>query len=330
MGSSAKKKREKKKDFQKPKLKVGKARPKPANTTETSFRSKGIVLTQQLDIDAPTRSAKFLQQLSLLSSRTDTQRRDALAYLTNHVASLPAGTVLPATSSTVLNSICPLILDGTGSVRNQLLKLFQALPSEDVRDNVIKILPYMRAGMTHLSRDIRVSAVDFLSFLTKVAGPELVSSIGGWFQTLECFTTVLGWRSPEASKWSSTKASFSGDVKSTVRIMQVLAEFLQAGLVSDDHGLPADNSMALEFPLCQTDSISIPTKSNAYAYLNLFGASLEIEKQMLEDREDRWEAYVKSFQPAIVSGIDESKKEGGELGRAAGSLVKVLERAEVG
>ena len=41
MGSSTKKKKEKKKDFQKPKLKVGKAKAKPDNFTDTSFRSKG-------------------------------------------------------------------------------------------------------------------------------------------------------------------------------------------------------------------------------------------------------------------------------------------------
>ncbi len=61
MGSSAKKKKDKKKDFQvrrqqwwsdqvltevfqKPKLKVGKARPKPTNFTDTSFKSKGMFL----------------------------------------------------------------------------------------------------------------------------------------------------------------------------------------------------------------------------------------------------------------------------------------------
>lgn len=61
MGSSAKKKAEKKKDFQvlfshmlwlsechlltsyqKPKYKVGKAKPKASNFTDTSFRSKGM------------------------------------------------------------------------------------------------------------------------------------------------------------------------------------------------------------------------------------------------------------------------------------------------
>jgi pre-rRNA-processing protein IPI1 len=40
MGSSTKKKKEKKKDFQKTKLKVGKTKAKPENFTDTSFRAK--------------------------------------------------------------------------------------------------------------------------------------------------------------------------------------------------------------------------------------------------------------------------------------------------
>jgi hypothetical protein len=40
MGSSVKKKRDKKRDFQKPKLKVGKSRPKADNFTDTSFKAK--------------------------------------------------------------------------------------------------------------------------------------------------------------------------------------------------------------------------------------------------------------------------------------------------
>ncbi|KAL4794904.1 hypothetical protein BDV19DRAFT_364112 [Aspergillus venezuelensis] len=41
MGASAKRKKEKQKDFVKPKLKVGKAKGKPENFTDTSFKSKG-------------------------------------------------------------------------------------------------------------------------------------------------------------------------------------------------------------------------------------------------------------------------------------------------
>ena len=48
MGSSAKKKKEKKQDFQKAKLKVGKARPKNTNATDTSFSAKSIVLKSNI------------------------------------------------------------------------------------------------------------------------------------------------------------------------------------------------------------------------------------------------------------------------------------------
>jgi len=40
MGKSAKAKKEKKKDFAKPKLKVGKTKPKADNFTDTSFKAR--------------------------------------------------------------------------------------------------------------------------------------------------------------------------------------------------------------------------------------------------------------------------------------------------
>ncbi|KAJ9647521.1 rRNA processing protein [Knufia peltigerae] len=327
MGSSAKKKREKKKDFQKQKLKVGKARPKADNHTDTSFRSKAIVLNQQLDVNAPTQASVFLHQVSLLNSRADTQRRDALAYLTTYVAATPGGKSLPITMNNFLTSLCPLMLDGSAAVRTQLLKLFQTLPKEDVKDNVAKILPYIRAGMTHLSKDIRVSSIEFLSCLIELAGSELVSCPGGWYQTLQCFTSILDWKSSDPTKWSSGKAGFSADAKSTARIMQVLALFLQQGLSGDGISSSAPNPVATDFPLWHTGWIMIPQKSNPYAYLNLFGVQQDDEKQTLDDREDRLRVYNSHFQPLIVAGIETAKKEGGELGRASGLLVKTLERA---
>lgn len=235
---------------------------------------------------------------------------------------------LPVTFTSFLISVCPLILDGSAGVRNQLLKLFRTLPEEYIRDNVTKILPYMRAGMTHLSREIRISAIDFLSYLIEAAGAELVSSAGGWYQTLECFTTVLGWKSTDSSKWSANKATFAGDVKSTTRIMQVLGEFLQAGFATTNTSASGSNALALDFPLWQTATFSIPATSNAYAYLNLFGKPQDDEKQMLDDREDRLRVYVSHFQGLLLAGIDAAKKEGGELGRASGLLVKALDRTQ--
>ncbi|OAP57047.1 hypothetical protein AYL99_09160 [Fonsecaea erecta] len=328
MGSSARKKREKKKDFQKQKLKVGKAKPKAQNHTDTSFKSQAIVLNQQLDVNAPSQSALFLHQISLLSSRSDTQRRDALASLTSYVALSLPGNTLPVTTSSLLSSIYPLMLDGSAAVRNQVLKLLRALPGEDIRDHVSKALPYLRAAMTHLSREIRFSSLEFVSYMIKVAGPELVSCAGGWHQTLECFTTVLGWRSTDASKWSSTKASFAGDPKSTGRIMQVLAEFLQAGLVGHEQSSSETQPLLAHFPLWEVETLLVPGKSNAYAYLSLFGPQTEDETQILDDQQERLRDFSQNFQAQILAGIDAARKGGGELGRAAGLLVKILERAQ--
>jgi pre-rRNA-processing protein IPI1 len=51
MGSSAKKKKDKKKDFQKAKLKVGKARAKADNFTDTSFKSKCTALPSRISVE---------------------------------------------------------------------------------------------------------------------------------------------------------------------------------------------------------------------------------------------------------------------------------------
>ena len=282
---------------------------------------EGIVLNQQLDVNAPAQSTIFLHQVSLLNSRTDSQRKDALAYLTSYIASATAESALPITVNSLLCSIYPLVLDGSSGVRNQLLKLFQVLPTEDIRDHVGKALPYVRASMTHLSWEVRATAIEFLSFLIRIAGAELVSCPGGWHQTLECFTTVLGWRS------NSNKASFAGDVKSMARIMQVLSEFLHTGLVTDKQSANDLDTSVANFPLWQVQTVLVPTKSNAYAYLDLFGAQADDDNQILDDQEDRLQDFDHNFRASVIVGIDASRKEGGELGRAAGLLVKALERA---
>ena len=238
------------------------------------------------------------------------------------MASTTSGSQLPITVSNLLGSIYPLILDGSAGVRNQLLKLFQALPQEDFRDHIGKALPYVRAGMTHLAREIRATATDLLSLLIRTAGPELVSCSGGWHQTLECFTTVLRWRS------TSNKVLFAGDAKSIARIMQVLSEFLRVGLVTDEQDLTGPSALVSDFPLWQVQTLSVPTKFNAYAHLNLFGPQKEDDNHILDDQEDRLEDFNSHFRSPILAGIDAARKEGGELGRAAGLLVKVLEHVQ--
>ncbi|KAJ9207710.1 hypothetical protein DTO166G4_5768 [Paecilomyces variotii] len=346
MGSSQKKKNEKKKDFQKTKLKVGKARPKADNFTDTSFRSKAIVLNQQsLTTSAPSSSSQFSHHLSLLSSKSDSQRRESLAYLTTSVSSRPVDSPLPQPVSVMLPTMLPLILDASNGVRTQLLKFLRSLPEAEIEDHVAQLLPYIRAGMTHLAADIRLSAVEILSWLVEVAGPEVVSSAGGWIRTINCFLSLLGWHTDESSKWSANRGTFGkagSEGKPMVKVLQVLAEFLRAGLCQpgEDDVDMADSTAdgeenpafpvtgGWEFPLCDTAQHMIPAKSTPYAYLNLFGQPRDEEGEMYETREDRYRVFSEKFRRAIERGVENARKEGGEAGRASAAVAKVLKEAK--
>lgn len=280
---------------------------------------------------APTEIHQFQHHLSLLSSRSDTQRKESLAYLTTYVAARPASTPLPQPVGVLLDKACPLLLDASTGVRGQVLRLFQALQVDDFRDHVTKILPFIRAGMTHLSRDVRTTALDFLSWLLDADGQDIVACPGGWTKTLESFLTLLGWKPAEnTNKWSSGKATFGSEVKSTARIMQVLAQLLHVGLdLKDNMGDLKHGSMIAEFPLWHVTAHEISKKSNVYSYLDLFGAQKTEESQILEDRGDRLNLFNERFLSAVLSGTEAARREGGELGRAAGLLTKAVAAASV-
>lgn len=326
MGSSAKRKKEKKKDFQKPKLKVGKAKPKAANHTDTSFKAKSIVLTQQsLSANAPTLAAQCAHHLSLLSHRSDSQRKESLAYLTTAVSTLPPGSPLPQPASVIIPGVQRLILDGSNAVRQQLLKLLQVLPKGDIAGCTEQLLLHTKAGMTHLSNDIRIFSLDVLDWLLGVAGDEVVSCAGGWIKMLKCFLGLLGWQSETAGKWSAPKAAgkSGGDAKIQVKQMNTLTSFLRIGLSPSQAAFPMQAAGA-SFPLWQTEHHLISERSNAYAHLNLFGATRDEEAEMYEDREDRQRVFHDRAKSAIIEGLEQATKGGGELGRAAALMRKVV------
>lgn len=234
----------------------------------------------------------------------------------------------------MLPTLLPLILDANNNVRIQLLKLLRTLPRNDVEDHVGQLLPYVRAGMTHLAADIRVPAVEILSWMVEAAGENVVSSAGGWVKTMNCFLSVLGWHTEESSRWSSNRASFgkSGSQgKPMVKVLGALAEFLDAGIGppgssggdSSDHG----EQSSWPFPLHQTGHHMMTESSAPYAYLNLFGQPRDEEGEMYETREDRYRVFSTRFLTAIDRGLKSAREEGGELGRASSGVSKVLKEA---
>ena len=341
MGSSAKKKKEKKKDFQKPKLKVGKARPKNTNATDTSFTAKSIVFKQQnLSETGRDSTALFQHNLSLLSSKNDTQRRDALAYLTT-VCSAQRKQKLPQPPSAIVTKAQPLILDGSSQVRQQLLRLLRCLPVDQL-GSLDQLLLYTRAGMAHLSNDIRMSALDVLDWLLDTNADAVVSSAGGWVKTLRTFQNLLSWHdvpSKDAAgtsrTWSTSKpATNLGSNKLLVHQLTTLSRLLTAGLMKpslDHERQMAAKTAAQLFPLWHTDAHMLPKKSNPFGYLNLFGAPRDVESEVYEGAEERNEVFCElNLDKVFMHGVKEAKKEGGEVGRAAALFDKALRLVDSG
>ncbi|GIZ38874.1 hypothetical protein CKM354_000227300 [Cercospora kikuchii] len=337
MGSSAKKKKEKKADFAKPKLKVGKARPKNTNATDTSFSAKSIVLKQQ-SLSEGTRDAAalFHHNLSLLSSRNETQRRDALTYLITAVAAAPSGN-FPKPASDVLVKVSPLILDGNSAVRGQVLKLLKLLPAGQL-GNLEQTVLYTRAGLSHLSNDIRLTALDVLDWLLETNGEAVVSQAGGWVKTLQTFQNLLSWQGTSSSgvvqngNWSATKTKTNlGSNKLLVHQLSTLAHFINAGLVRPPPDLQAEARRAAAlFPLCQADSHLLSKRSNPFGYLNLFGAPRDVESEVYDAPEERMNVFLDlNMHGAFQFGVQEAKREGGEVGRAASAVDKALRLVEV-
>lgn len=179
--------------------------------------------------------------------------------------------------------------------------------------------------MTHLAIDIRIFALDVFEWLLGVAGDEVVSCAGGWVKMLKCFLGLLGWQNEAVGKWSVPKSfgKAGGDAKIQVKQMNALALFLKTGL------LPSQSTALVStggnvFPLWQIDHHVLSERSNAFAHLNLFGATRDEDAEMYEDREDRQRVFHDRAEASIVTGLEQATKGGGELGRAAAQLKRVI------
>ncbi|KAK3990863.1 putative Pre-rRNA-processing protein ipi-1 [Cladorrhinum sp. PSN332] len=341
MGSSNKKKKEKKKDFQKAKLKVGKAKAKAASFTDTSFKSKSITVNQQsLSHSSLPFSDQFKQHLSLcISAKSDTARRDALAYVTNHLSSSSPSNPLPVGIPQILTKLLPLLTDTAQPVRNQLLKLLSALPPTSIPPHVIQILLYIRSGLTHLSPSVRLTALSAVEWLLTAAGPATVSCAGGWLKTLTSFSSMLGWN-PSVSTAMATKgwtvgikpvllgksSSKKGEPEAKARQLEVLAKFIAEGLKEEECEDGRDGDEEEKY---RNNLYRLPNTPNPFAYLNLFGIPRDEENEMYLDRDSRLRVFDAKWRAVIEKGKEDARKEGGAVGRAAAALHRALNGGSV-
>ncbi|CAZ80063.1 unnamed protein product [Tuber melanosporum] len=355
MGASAKRKREKHKDFQKPKLKVGKAKAKADNFTNTSFKSKAITLTtQSLHTTAPSTTYLFAHHISLLTHHSATTRKESLSYLKAHLPAALSTTAsgtpnaisnLPTTSSLV-SSLLPLILDPSTSVRAQLLALLTLLPHTLLTLHTRKILLFVNSAMTHISPDIRVDSAKFLDWLLG-ASREEVFSAGGWGVCLRGLCGCLGFNGAatgSGSEGSSLIVSKVQDGKITLSHLAVLTKVLEVGLVER---VDLEGEVGVGDRRARPDGLHVsyeahklPSLSNVYSSLGLFDTPGSVSKggglqdPEPEDRDSRISYLIggagRGVFDSLVLGLGRLKKGGGEMGRAAGKALVVLEAADGG
>ncbi|KAI9725730.1 MAG: rRNA processing protein [Chrysothrix sp. TS-e1954] len=329
MGSSAKRKKEKKKDFQKPKLKVGKDKPKPANFTDTSFKAGAIHLSRQsINVEAPSTSKTFSHHVSMLRHQSATQRQESLAFLTSLVADRSSEQSLPEPMSVFLPRVCQLMLDPSNGVRQQLLKLLHHVLRDDVRVQIGQLLHWVIASMMQMSVDISLFSLDVLSLMLGNGPLDVVSSIGGWTKVLNCFLKVLGWQQQSSKTqqgWTQMQreVKIGSQGKTMAKQLNVLSVFIKAGMAPPTL-LAGGQRAVTSFPLTHVDEHMMSTRSNAFAHLNLFGTGTSDENRMLEDREDRQRLFTDIYEKPLLDGIERVKREGGEVGRASAALAKAI------
>lgn len=233
-------------------------------------------------------------------------------------------------------------------MRTQLLKLLRTLPPEDVRPFVEKVILFVRAGMTNLSAEVSEDSMGVLEWALDVAAHEVVSAPGCWAKPLSCFLSVLKWStyldapnnatiasSSSSGKWSSApQASLVGVKKKQAyaRQLSVFGRFLAAGLVDhasqqqkeqpgdrNDSGTLRSDKDTLYYNIYES-----PKEPGAFTHLNIFGTPRDEESQMYIDADSRRRIFVRRYLAAVIRGLEQARKEGGTVGRAANSVEKTL------
>ncbi|ODV79950.1 Pre-rRNA-processing protein IPI1 [Suhomyces tanzawaensis NRRL Y-17324] len=354
MGSK-KKKADKRKDFVKPKLRVGKTAAKPDNHTDTSFVAKTIHLPNQ-SLAKPAGQAQsdrgdvdLSHHLSLTKHHSSTTRKEVLAYIQAH---LPNN---PSFYKNILTAVVPLILDQSAGVRAAVVSLLVACAHKqqgllDLHMRTVVLFIY--SAMTHILPDIRNDSTKFLQILVDHAGQSVARAY--FIKTIKNFFGLLAWTLTDDKKAQSlaitTSLSLGGSTKKA-RIFHliVLRKFLEAslfeptGAVNDVELAAAVHAQSYKYQLSQAPQPFSP--------LNLFTTTLprsrtvenslsnqgvddgtfslkDLDSISSEDLETRRKILKDVFFKPSLKNLKSLIKEGGEVGREANSCMAVLEKLD--
>lgn len=354
MGSK-RKKQEKKKDFLKPKLKVGKTAAKPSNYTDTSFTAKSISLPNQSLVKSTNGLTQVKEEvdlthhLLLTKHHAATTRKEVLNYIENH---LPSN---PSLYKQILSLTVSLITDQSNNVRLAFVSLLAACAQKQpglLELHMRSIILFVHSAMSHIQSDIRGTSTAVLNVLIDHASIPLVK--GHFVKTLKSYFTLMSWNISNDKKAISyavnTSATLGGaSKKARVGHLNVLQKFLRAALFENSqedvssinwdacntihphtarHMLP-NNPQAFtafkffidELPSRRNDDDEIAGEDGAYSLH-------EIDNISTEDQTTRRKILKDIFLGPLKKNLLNIVKEGGEAGKEANSCLAVLENFE--
>lgn len=354
MGSK-KKKQEKKKDFQKTKLKVGKTAARPDNYTDTSFTARSISLPSQSlakKQDGPLKEQVDLtHHLLLTKHHSAATRKEVLNYIEAHLPSAPS------LYKQILTLTVSLVTDQSASVRRAFVSLLAACGEKQpglLELHMRSIILFVHSAMSHIQSEIRATSTTVLDVLIVHAPLALVK--GHFVKTLRSFFSLMSWTLSDDKRAvslavNSTSSLDGSSKKARVGHLKFLAKFLEAALFEK----PAtESSTAIDWSACatihpQTARFMLPLHPQAYGPLKLFITELksnahshesseaaegayslqDLDTVSSEDQETRRKITYDVFLTPLKKNLSTIVKEGGDAGKEAKACLDVVERFEL-
>ncbi|CAB4253787.1 similar to Saccharomyces cerevisiae YHR085W IPI1 Essential component of the Rix1 complex (with Rix1p and Ipi3p) that is required for processing of ITS2 sequences from 35S pre-rRNA [Maudiozyma barnettii] len=339
MGKS-KKQKQKKKDFLKRKLKVGKKADHPSNQTDTSFVAKTISLKNQ-HLEHETDLSK---RLTLLRHHNITVRKETLQDYQKHLPEI----IKTQLMTPLLTHAIPLICDDSLAVRDSLIDLLDEVGKLDVHVLVLHcniVVLYINMAMTHIMPRIQMDSTRFLGCLLKYCSDEVVRQ--AWLKLLNGVIAVLGWGMFGNNQASGALQTKKRDSKYTKVHLDVLTELIRVGCSDAKSRAAADDTNNneeednLENYVEDNNNISEPFMlaeyPQPYEYLKLFARTLKNKKNIQTDElavnssmanqdiDSRRAIFKEQFLKKVDKQVDAIIKDGGECGKSANNLKQLLD-----
>ena len=347
MGSS-KRKKEKKKDFVKPKLKVGKTAAKANNHTSTDFKAKRISISssaKHLVSGYSNSSAEYLKKFSVVRKTTSNlnSRKEILAEILETLKKDPYQETHQVPLDDLIKILRTLFLDQSKKIRTDAREILVELIKH--HNNLIvlnhdSLMLFIFSAMTHLKPTIRQDSIYTLGAI--LDGGERLKKLtvaNHWIRVWKNILILMNWKKENKSYVDSN--DFKDYDGMRLEQLNFIGRFLEAGCFEEAVAPALEDSTlsaVQQHGLLHTYMIK-PNMGMLYRNLKLFGnvnvvsntaaskistlaaltgtanqydsedESNDLDDTMLcEDMNDRIKVFVEGFYNSVKNGLTDFTK----------------------